>query len=285
MGSNTLTDIEQATQINPDDAGAWFNLGNIHDEAKEYAKAIEAYGEATRCKPDFAKAWLNLGNAYSKTKQYEKAINAYQMATGSHPDLANANTCFIMGSNDGAWLYQDDKYDAWLNLAKAYDETKEYAKAIESYEKTIRINPDNAYPWRKLGNAYTKTEQYYAANDAYKGLMKHLNSRFPDIHKGIFRKLIQDILIEHKIKETPNTLRQKTANKLKNIGKMSEDDLKLCISIANGILYKKMFTNAPPNYWEMKHPWSLQKHGSFLFRMGLFIKKLFIGKKRRVWPR
>lgn len=56
-----VANLEKAARLNPDNAIAWNWLGLIAREAKDYAKAEEAYGRALAIRPDYAAAHLNLG--------------------------------------------------------------------------------------------------------------------------------------------------------------------------------------------------------------------------------
>ena len=69
---------------------------------------------------------------------------------------------------------------AWYGLGLAYDDTKQYAKAIEAYRQAIRVSPDYADAWNNLGAANTGTKQYAKAIEAYQQAIRvkpdHVNA-------------------------------------------------------------------------------------------------------------
>jgi tetratricopeptide (TPR) repeat protein len=60
---------------------------------------------------------------------------------------------------------KNDKY--FHRLGDAYDELKNYPKAIEAYQKAIEIKPDKHEAWNNLGNAYNDLKNYQKAIEAY----------------------------------------------------------------------------------------------------------------------
>lgn len=59
-----LTDLDQAIQISPRMAPAWFNRGTILLMMKDYEGAIDAFTRAIEIEPDMAAAWFNRGYAH-----------------------------------------------------------------------------------------------------------------------------------------------------------------------------------------------------------------------------
>lgn len=63
--------FEEAVNIDPIYAEAWFQIGTCNYEMGQYRGAIAAYKKAINVDPDFAEAYTNLGNAYSYLDQPE----------------------------------------------------------------------------------------------------------------------------------------------------------------------------------------------------------------------
>ncbi len=59
--TNLNIECEKAIQLNPKDAGAYFNLGLVHKKTKNYQKAIECYEKAIQMDPNYAKVTLISG--------------------------------------------------------------------------------------------------------------------------------------------------------------------------------------------------------------------------------
>ncbi|MBV5341117.1 MAG: tetratricopeptide repeat protein [Deltaproteobacteria bacterium] len=57
--------------------------------------------------------------------------------------------------------------DAWYWLGRVYDNSDQRTKAIEAYQRTIRIKPENTYAWNWLGRDYQYTNQQDKAIEAF----------------------------------------------------------------------------------------------------------------------
>ena len=68
------------SDVDPEDADAYYNLGIAYDEQGNYTKAIESYEKAIELKPDYADAYINLGNAYNDQGNPELQISNYKEA-------------------------------------------------------------------------------------------------------------------------------------------------------------------------------------------------------------
>lgn len=73
--------LEQAIQLNPADAKAYYYLGNYWYDKRMHQKAISCWEESVKLDPHFATAKRNLALAYyNKLQQYEKAKNVLEEA-------------------------------------------------------------------------------------------------------------------------------------------------------------------------------------------------------------
>ncbi|WP_139240662.1 tetratricopeptide repeat protein, partial [Geitlerinema sp. PCC 9228] len=81
---------QQALEIDPNSAYAYFNLGLVYSNQGNYEQAIAAYQQGLEIDPNDASAYIGLGNAYSNQGKYEQAIAAYQQALEIDPNDANA---------------------------------------------------------------------------------------------------------------------------------------------------------------------------------------------------
>ena len=113
----------------PDNASVYYNLGIAYDEMGQLKKAIAL-------KPDYPEALSNLGIIYGKMGFLDEAIQQLRRSLDISP--RDPMTLFNLGF-------------AYERLAKRKDESKPWisrkeliAKAIETYEKVIMLDPDNA---------------------------------------------------------------------------------------------------------------------------------------------
>ena len=76
----TLLDSNVFSEIEPDDKGAWENLGYIYNVCGEFDKAIKAYKRVMVIDSDNIQILLQLGSIYRKKGDYNNAINVYKQA-------------------------------------------------------------------------------------------------------------------------------------------------------------------------------------------------------------
>jgi tetratricopeptide (TPR) repeat protein len=65
--------MRKAVEADPKNVRAYFNLGKIYTQTKEYALAIDAYRDAIALNPNFSDAFFNLGFIYATTGKYKEA--------------------------------------------------------------------------------------------------------------------------------------------------------------------------------------------------------------------
>nr|WP_277424501.1 tetratricopeptide repeat protein [Bathymodiolus thermophilus thioautotrophic gill symbiont] len=150
---------QKAIEIDPNYYRAYYNIGTVYDELKEYQKAIDAYKEIIGIKPDYHFAHNNMGIDYNKLKEHQKAIDAYKEAIKIKPN-----------------------HRAYYNMGIAYSKLKEYQKAIDAYKEAIRIKPDYHRACYSMGIAYSELKEYQKAIDAYKEAIRIK----PDYHRACY---------------------------------------------------------------------------------------------------
>ncbi len=166
---------------------AAFKEKNKAKKAKMLNQAIAYLNRAVQIHPKYKNAYLILGNAYYFLKEYKKAIGAYKKALKLAPNYKDAKKNLAITYRDAGKYYGEEKQDmrqALLYLGKALEmDDTDYEtlrlngvanamvgnklKAIEFFERALKINPDNAGANLNLGNAY------YNNGDSEKGKKYH----------------------------------------------------------------------------------------------------------------
>jgi tetratricopeptide (TPR) repeat protein len=82
---------QRAIEIDPSQASALVNLGTIHYNQRDWAKAEDCYRRALHARPDYALAHFNLGNLYDETGHWHKALEQYLAALAAQPDYPDAH--------------------------------------------------------------------------------------------------------------------------------------------------------------------------------------------------
>ena len=180
-----FANYSKALEVNPDYAQAHFNIGIVYTQKKEFQKSLQAYAKAHELKPN----WKEAEQQYTITKetvarnsQIQSSIRQYESDLEKSP----SNTK-ILDQLGGSYLFLDNQ-----------------DKAIEYWEKSLSIKPDNADILNNLACVYAQQESSSFAPDkaleyAQKAnqLKNHQNINFLDtlalVHavRGDFDKAIE----------------------------------------------------------------------------------------------
>ena len=140
-----IASYTKALAVKPNHVGAYFNMGNALQNQGMLDEAIEAYNKALSLKPDFAEAYNNIGNAIQGQGMLDDAIEAYKKAVAIKPDFAEAY------NNMGATLKNQGKLD----------------EAIEALNKALSLSPDHAGTYNNMGNTLQEKHMLDAALVSY----------------------------------------------------------------------------------------------------------------------
>ena len=171
-----VPEIKEALRLKPDFINAHISLGNAYMKIGLTDMAIPQYMEALRLKPDYGEVYVNLGNAYIKKGMIEQAIDEYKKGISlkpgyvpAHVNLASAYG--LKGLTEDAILeyklalkLETDNPDIYYNLGLSYEqlakgyelramsyEQKDFInKAINEYNKTLMLNPDDLHAKERM---------------------------------------------------------------------------------------------------------------------------------------
>ena len=105
-----------ALQLNPGLAAAWFGLGLVLQDDKDYAAAADAFAQAAKLEPSDAKAHVNRGISLQQTGNITEAFAAYQAAYQRDASTFGAISQALTSASTGALVLNLDKLA--LRLAK-----------------------------------------------------------------------------------------------------------------------------------------------------------------------
>ncbi|MCX6356567.1 MAG: tetratricopeptide repeat protein [Candidatus Aureabacteria bacterium] len=117
-----ITYYRTALTLAPDQASAWFDLGNVFEKIGRLADATAAFEKAYGLDPGMKVAAYNLGLCYSRLGRGQKAEDLLREAIRKDNNFAEAH----------------------FQLARLLAEKRDYGDAIQEYEETLRIAPDDA---------------------------------------------------------------------------------------------------------------------------------------------
>jgi tetratricopeptide (TPR) repeat protein len=116
---NVIEAYEKAIELDPNSAGALVNLGTIHFNGRDFAKAKAFYEKALEVDPEYALAHFDLANLYDERGDRTKAVEHYQAALRIAPNYA----------------------DAHYNLALLYQGTNQPMRAVRHWTDYLKLDP------------------------------------------------------------------------------------------------------------------------------------------------
>ena len=116
------TMLQQAVAVYPENAEAYYILGNIFRQEEDYPRAIAAYQSAIRIKPDYSDAYFNLGFIYATKGMYQAAEEGFSQVVQLKPDYL------------GKALY---------NLAVVQQKLGKTQESMFNLERAVAIGPKN----------------------------------------------------------------------------------------------------------------------------------------------
>jgi tetratricopeptide (TPR) repeat protein len=112
-------------ELEPQHAPAYINLGTLHYNRGDFARAEQYYRQAIHADPRYALAYFDLGNVLDETGRMSEAIHAYTVAIALAPNYA----------------------DAHYNIALAFERLQQPRKALRHWRAYVKL--DHAGPWCK----------------------------------------------------------------------------------------------------------------------------------------
>ena len=120
QAASRIPDLKRMTEIDPENADVWIELGNSYFDTNRYTEAINAYQKALELRPSNADVWTDLGVMFRRNDQPKKAIESFDKAMKADPGHE------ISRFNKGIVLLYD------LNNPES---------ALEAWEELLKINP------------------------------------------------------------------------------------------------------------------------------------------------
>lgn len=114
--------LKKAIRLDPYNAQAYFNMGNIELADHSLTGAIDQYKKAIELKPDYVKAHGNLAVALAQAGRIDEAIVHFKKVAELDPE----------------------NIDSHLNLAQALGEKGDIAGVVEQLRKLVELLPNNA---------------------------------------------------------------------------------------------------------------------------------------------
>jgi len=254
IASAQLSHFDQAIQafekiisISPDQASAYYNLGNVFRDKAQFNDAIDAYTRALELKPDYEEAYNNL--SVTLTNQYKTPEIPQQNVIDQYEKLStkkaeNAEAIF----NLGLGLYKEGKLnealgafrrtieqlptyiEAYNNIGVILQEQGLLEDAQKACQKAIAIKPDFAEPYNTLGTTLKDQGKLEEALLAFKKAISikpdfaaaHNNMGVALATQGKLKEAIEAYNVALSSKPDFADAHNNTANVLKTQGKLKD---------------------------------------------------------------
>ncbi len=166
-----ITATEVATILIPERPSSWRNLGAIHGNLGDFAKAIEMYNIVLEYSPDDPQARQNIGFMFYNEENYTESVNYLEPLIENSID--DPEFVRILGFSYGN-LEQRDKALALynralesdpdnllnhMNLAVLYVQELDFDSALPHYLQVVELNPFDAAAMTELALIYLQQEE------------------------------------------------------------------------------------------------------------------------------
>ena len=251
--ANALDCFEQAIDLNPNFAQAWFQIGRCRSElvqrqientdenlytdevSEHYQGAIDAYQKAIELQPDYADARNSLAELFYDfgvrqaeevewPSHYIRAIEWYEQAAEVNGDWSTAyhqigqEYRYLMEDCEDYEIRDSIDFDGTLGIAE---------KCIKTYQQLIKIQPDDARAYYELGEAYTiwiypfitLAEDF--GNETSTEIEAMKQDKHPEI-QGVLKKAVEAYRTAVRIKPDYRQVYYKLAETCQRIGQFEE---------------------------------------------------------------
>lgn len=191
--------LEDLLSTYPDDPHLHYNLGLTYARLNQYSQARDEYLKALRRKGgNISQIHQGLGDLYRQQHLHTKAILEYQRALTLMPDSVDVMTRLASTYEDTGKIELAVKEyksalrvkaspEIYLDLGNIHYKLRQYEEAISTYQKALRMDPDQVQVYNNLGLAFERKGEPQEAAACYEKAIQ-LDSRFllPYINLGAF---------------------------------------------------------------------------------------------------
>jgi tetratricopeptide (TPR) repeat protein len=153
--NNAISEYSTAIEMDPENAAAYFNRGNLYSKHHYLDKALADADKAITLNPQFASPYNTQGNVYQEKGMTDEAILAYTKSIE---------------------LHDDETYGDYYNRGTMYLKKGEFDLAIKDYDQSIKLNPQYASSYGNRCNTYLSKENFdHAISDCNQAIKLNPN--------------------------------------------------------------------------------------------------------------
>lgn len=177
--SLVLIDLQKAASLAPESVLYLNAIGYVQLNLARPDEAITAFKKSLSMVPGDLEIRLQLAQAYMENNQLEAAASQTESLIHDAPrylparlmqaklKAAHKDTVAAIQLAEAVWEQDRRYYDASLQLADWYKAIGN-PKAIDQYQFTFSLNPDDATPLFEIGRFFQQKKQWEEAKSAYK---------------------------------------------------------------------------------------------------------------------
>lgn len=158
--------FEKAAELGPDDLEPINELVGMDLEDKRYAAAMQRVQQELQKRPDSAMVLFMEARIYAAQKDWARAESAAQQAIGLDAKFAPAYDLLIsvyreenklpqaISELEASLVKDPNSQRTLLTMSLVYEQMKDYAKARDTYEKLLALNPNSVIGVNNLAILY-----------------------------------------------------------------------------------------------------------------------------------
>lgn len=159
------------------------NLGVAYKRLGFFQKAIEHYTKGIQENATYSAFYSNLASIYQVHHEYKTAlgylVQALNIDATATLFMRIIELCKLLKEPKRAFEYAQlavktlpKAYESHLLLGNLFSEWKQYAKAVECYQRAIALDSTKTQAFNNIGVAYKELEQFDLARNAYEMVLK-----------------------------------------------------------------------------------------------------------------
>jgi len=187
--------IDRALVIDPGNATAHLNRGNVFRMQGRHEDALASYDRALVLAPENAGARINRGDVLLDLGRYDAALASYDSLLSLMPDHRDVQIrrSRVLGAlrrfeealtgYDRALAIRADDPEAWFQRGQVLGVLRRHAEAVDSYDRALVFKPDSATVLNDRGNALRQLQRRTEALDSFDRALA-LNPGFAEAHNN-----------------------------------------------------------------------------------------------------
>lgn len=163
---------------------AYYNLGILYFNKKQYDQALNQFNTIISSLPEFDKPYYSRGLIYEKLKNHDLALKDFKKVIEINPDdptayVAVAKIDILKGdlveakiNIDTSLAINPDFAPAHFEYGNYYIAQNQIIEAIPEYQMAVEFDPDNNQYRQTLAETYYRNKRYYNAQYEFQTILE-----------------------------------------------------------------------------------------------------------------